>query len=71
MVISKMWSLSCSITTECPKSLEPITKILRRELPRLAVNPDMLKRIQRNMVHRLRKCVAVGDGHLEHTVSKR
>jgi hypothetical protein len=35
-----------------------------------AVHPDMLKRIQRNMVHRYRKCVGVGRGHVENILSK-
>jgi hypothetical protein len=35
-----------------------------------ALDPDMLKRIQRNMVHWLRKCMGVGGGHVEHILSK-
>jgi hypothetical protein len=35
-----------------------------------AVDPDMLKRIQRYVVHRFRKCVEVGGGHVENILSK-
>jgi hypothetical protein len=31
-----------------------------------AVDPDMLRRIQRNMVFRLQTCLEVGGGHAEH-----
>jgi hypothetical protein len=34
-----------------------------------AVIPDMLKILQRSMVHRLRKCVEVEGGHVEHILS--
>jgi hypothetical protein len=30
-----------------------------------AVDPDMLRRIQRNMVFRLQTCLETGDGHVE------
>jgi hypothetical protein len=30
-----------------------------------AVDPDMLRRIQRNMVFRLQSCMEVGGGHVE------
>jgi hypothetical protein len=35
-----------------------------------AVDPDIPKIIQINMIHRLRKYVVVGSGHVEHTLSK-
>jgi hypothetical protein len=31
----------------------------------VAVDPDMLRRIQRNMVFRLQTCLGVGGGHVE------
>jgi hypothetical protein len=58
--------------TGCLKSLEPMAKILRDRITEAcaAVHPDILKRILRNMVHRLRKCVGVGGGHVEHIWSQ-
>jgi hypothetical protein len=35
-----------------------------------AVDPNIQKRIQRNMVHRLRKCVEVGGGHVKQILFK-